>query len=170
MSLIKKIFQKTLVLSIILITAVQSEDLKNLGTFKDWNAVAVFNETGKICFAYSVPVRQSPEASNRKARLFVSFRPEDKISDEVSLTSGYAFNPQNAILATSGKSKFEFDLPQNKFAWISSERTEQKIIKRMKKASRLMITAYKQSGTQTTDDYSLMGFTKAYNAAKKSCT
>ena len=37
----------------------------------------------------------------------------------------------------------------------------------MKKASRLMITAYKQSGTQTTDDYSLMGFTKAYNAAKK---
>ena len=26
-----------------------------------------------------------------------------------------------------------------------------------------MITAYKQSGTQTTDDYSLMGFTKAYN-------
>jgi len=94
----------------------------------------------------------------------------EKISDEVSITSGYDFNPQNAILATSGKSKFEFDLPQNKFAWISSGKTEQKIIKRMKKASRLMITAYKQSGTRTTDDYSLMGFTKAYNAAKKSCT
>ena len=88
----------------------------------------------------------------------------------MSITSGYDFNSQNAILATSGKSKFEFDLPQNKFAWISSGKTEQKIIKRMKKASRLMITAYKQSGTRTTDDYSLMGFTKAYNAAKKSCT
>ena len=45
-----------------------------------------------------------------------------------------------------------------------------KIIKRMKKASRLMVTAYKESGTRTTDGYSLMGFTKAYNAAKKSCT
>ena len=88
----------------------------------------------------------------------------------MSITSGNDFNVQNAILATSGKSKFEFDLPQNKFAWISSGKTEQKIIKRMKKASRLMITAYKQSGTRTTDDYSLMGFTKAYNAAKKSCT
>jgi hypothetical protein len=152
------------------ITLAQSEDLTKLGTFKDWNAVSVFNETGKICFAYSVPVRQSPKASNREARLFVSFRPEDKISDEVSITSGYDFNSQNTILATSGKSKFEFDLPQNKFAWISSGKTEQKIIKRMKKASRLMITAYKLSGTQTTDDYSLMGFTKAYNAAKKSCT
>ena len=52
------------------------------------------------------------KTSNREARLFVSFRPEDKISDEVSITSGYDFNPQNAILATSGKSKFEFDLPQ----------------------------------------------------------
>ena len=113
-------------------TSVQSEDLTKLGTFKDWNAVAVFNETGKICFAYSIPVSQSPKASNREARLFVSFRPEDKIADEVSITSGYDFNSQNTILATSGKSKFEFDLPQNKFAWISSGKTEQKIIKRMK--------------------------------------
>ncbi len=170
MSLIKKILFKTLIISLISIAYVQAEDLKKLGTFKDWNAVAVFNETGKICFAYSVPVRQNPKVSNREARLFVSFRPEDKISDEVSITSGYDYNAQNSIIATSGKSKFEFDMPQNKFAWISSGKTEQKIIKRMKKASRLMITAYKQSGIQTTDDYSLMGFTKAYNAAKKNCT
>ena len=148
----------------------QAEDLKRVAKFKDWEVIMISDEMNKVCFAQSKPVLQSPKKSDREARLFVSFRPEDKISDEVSITSGYDFNPQNAILATSGKSKFEFDLPQNKFAWISSGKTEQKIIKRMKKASRLMITAYKQSGTQTTDDYSLMGFTKAYNAAKKSCT
>ena len=170
MSIIKRIFVKTLILSVFLITFAQSEDLTKLGTFKDWNAVAVFNETGKIWFAYSIPVSQSPKASYREARLFVSFRPEEKIMDEVSTSSGYEYKSQNSITGASGKSKFEFALPQNKFAWISSGKTEQKIIKRMKKASRLMITAYKQSGTQTTDDYSLMGFTKAYNAAKKSCT
>ena len=27
-----------------------------------------------------------------------------------------------------------------------------------------------QKGSQTIDDYSLLGFTKAYNAAKKACT
>lgn len=37
----------------------------------------------------------------------------------------------------------------------------------MKKASRLMVTGYNKSGSQTIDHYSLMGFTKAYNAAKK---
>ena len=39
----------------------------------------------------------------------------------------------------------------------------------MKKGSRLMIIAYNMQGSQTIDHYSLLGFTKAYNAAKKSC-
>ena len=40
----------------------------------------------------------------------------------------------------------------------------------MKKASRLMIIGNAQEGVQTTDHYSMMGFTKAYNKAKKSCS
>ena len=43
------------------------------------------------------------------------------------------------------------------------------MIKKMKKGSRIMITGYNKSGSQTKDHYSLMGFTKAYNQAKKSC-
>ena len=96
--------------------------------------------------------------------------PNEKISDEVSITSGYEYNSQNSIIATSGKSKYKFDIAQDNFAWISSNKIEKKIIKKMKKSSRIMVTAYNQSGSQTIDHYSLMGFTKAYNAAKKSCT
>jgi hypothetical protein len=44
------------------------------------------------------------------------------------------------------------------------------MIKAMKLGSRIMITGYNQKGSQTIDHYSLMGFSKAYNAAKKSCT
>ena len=40
----------------------------------------------------------------------------------------------------------------------------------MKKASRLMIIGNTGNGDQTTDHYSMMGFTKAYNAAKKNCS
>ena len=42
-----------------------------------------------------------------------------------------------------------------------------KMIKTMKRGSRIMITGYNKSGSQTIDHYSLLGFTKAYNAAKK---
>ena len=34
----------------------------------------------------------------------------------------------------------------------------------------MVVTGYNKSGSQTIDHYSLLGFTKAYNAAKKSCT
>ena len=80
------------------------------------------------------------------------------------------YNKQNSIIATSGKSKYKFDITQDNFAWISSNKIEKKIVKRMKKASRIMITGYNKSGSQTIDHYSLMGFTKAYNAAKKNCS
>ena len=170
MSLISKIIFKSLVLTVFLISFAYSEDLKKLGTFKDWVAIMVSNETGKVCFAQSTPVLQSPKKVDREARLTVSFRPSDKISDEISTTSGYEYNSQNSIFATSGKSKYKFDIAQDNFAWISSNKIEKKIVKRMKKASRIMVTGYNQSGSQTIDHYSLMGFTKAYNTAKQGCT
>ena len=147
-----------------------AEEVKKIGKFKDWEVIQVLDTSGKICFAQSKPVLQSPKKGDREARLFVTFRPADKISDEVSTTSGYEYNSQNSIIASSEKSKYKFDIAQEDFAWISSNKIEKKIIKRMKKASRIMVTAYNKSGSQTIDHYSLMGFTKAYNSAKKNCT
>ena len=106
----------------------------------------------------------------REARLFISFRPADKIKDEVSITSGYQYNTQNSITAKSGKNKIKFDVKKENFAWIGDTGLERKMVNVMKKGSRIMITGYNQSGSQTIDHYSLMGFTKAYNAAKKSCS
>jgi len=170
MSLDKKNLFKLLILTIFSFNFVQAEDLQKVAKFKDWEVIMVSEESNKVCFAQSKPVLQSPKKSDREARLFVTFRPSDKISDEVSTTSGYEYNSQNSIIASSGKSKYKFDIAQDNFAWISSNKIEKRIIKRMKQASRIMITAYNKSGSQTIDHYSLMGFTKAYNAAKKSCT
>ena len=47
---------------------------------------------------------------------------------------------------------------------------EQRFIKAMKKASRVMIIGRTEKGKQTIDHYSLMGFTKAYDTAKKNCS
>ena len=56
------------------------------------------------------------------------------------------------------------------FAWVVDNKDETKLITTMKKASRLMIIGNTNGGDQTTDHYSMMGFTKAYNTAKKSCS
>ena len=169
MSLIKK-FRILLIVIFSLTNSAYSEELKKVGKFKDWEVIKLNNNSEIICYAQTKPVLQSPKSTQREARLFVSFRPNDKISDEISITSGYEFNNQNSVLATSGKSKYKFDITQDNFAWIASNKMEKKMIKTMKRGSRIMITGYNKSGSQTIDHYSLLGFTKAYNAAKKSCT
>ena len=42
-------------------------------------------------------------------------------------------------------------------------------IKLMKRATNLIVKARTTKGAETTDHYSMMGFTKAYNTAKKTC-
>jgi len=147
-----------------------AEEVKKIGKFKDWEAVVIKNESELVCFAQSKPVLQAPKSNPREARLFVSFRPNQKILDEISITAGYEFNNKNSITAKSGKYKYKFDIAQENFAWMADNKQEKKMIKTMKKGSRIMISGYNQKGSQTIDHYSLLGFTKAYGAAKKSCS
>ena len=170
MSIINKTIIFFFSIFIFSVTNVSAEELKKIGKSQDWETLVLIKDNELTCFAQTKPVLQSPKKDKREARLFVSFRPNDKVADEISTTSGYEFNSQNSILATSGKKKYKFDIAQDSFAWISSNKVEKKMIKAMKKGSRIMITAYNKSGSQTIDHYSLLGFTKAYNTAKKSCT
>ena len=147
-----------------------SEEVKKVGKFKDWETIVVKSEGELLCFAQTKPVLQSPKNNPREARLFVSFRPNEKILDEISITPGYEFNKKNSIIAKSGKNKYKFDISQDSFAWIADNKQEKKMIRTMKKGSRIMITGYNQKGSQTIDHYSLLGFSKAYGAAKKNCS
>ena len=156
--------------SFLIINHVNAEEIKKILKNKDWETYVVKNESGKTCFAQSIPILQAPKTNPREARLFVTFRPNKKISDEISITSGYEYNKKNSITARSGKYRYKFDISQENFAWMANIKKEKKMIKTMKKGSRLMVTGYNQKGSQTIDHYSLLGFTKAYNSAKKSCS
>jgi hypothetical protein len=147
-----------------------AEEVKKIGKFKDWETIVIKNDSKLVCFAQSKPVLQSPKSYKREARLFVSFRPNEKILNEISITAGYVFNNQNSITAKSGKFKYKFDIAQENFAWMADNKIEKKMINTMKKGSRIMVSGYNQEGSQTIDHYSLLGFTKAYKAAKKSCS
>ena len=149
---------------------VNAEEVKKMGTHKDWETYVINSKKGKVCFAQSKPVLQAPKKSNREARLFISFRPGENIANEISITSGYEYNNKNSITAISGKNKYKFDIVQESFAWMTSNKLEKKMIKIMQKGSRIMVTGYNQKGSQTIDHYSLLGFTKAYKATKANCS
>ena len=146
------------------------ENLTKFGKFKDWESFILVEGESKVCFAQSIPVVRAPKKIKRQpSRLFVSFRPIENITNEISVTNGYEFQAKAPVTAKSGKKNYDL-FSKGRFAWVVDNEDEAKLISTMKKASRLMIVGNSDQGNQTTDHYSMMGFTKAYRAAKKSCS
>ena len=161
----KKIF--ILLISLLFITQVNAAP-KSTGKYKNWESFSADTEKGKICFAQTIPTKRAPSSIKRgESKLFVTFRPGEKINDEISITSGHLYKA-STVTAKSGKNYFTF-FSQENFAWLLDVKEEQSFIKVMKRATNLIIKARTVKGAETTDHYSMMGFTKAYNTAKKTC-
>ena len=166
---IKKII--LVVLFTFIFNAVNAEEnLKSIGKFKDWESFVLSQDGNKVCFAQSAPLIRAPKKLKRDpSRLFVTFRPAENIKNEVSVTNGYDFKIKAPVTAKSGKKSYDM-FSKKRYAWVVDNKDEIKLITTMKKASRLMIIGNTDKGDQTTDHYSMMGFTKAYNTAKKNCS
>ena len=165
--LLKKIF--TLIFLILFSFSVNANTPRSTGKYKNWESFTVETDKGKICFAQTVPTKRAPAAIKREqSKLFVTFRPSESIKDEVSLTSGHDYK-SSTVTASSGKKKYSF-FSQKNFAWLLDDQEEKNFIKLMKRATNLIIKARTTKGAETTDHYSMMGFTKAYNTAKKTCS
>ena len=142
---------------------------RSTGKYKNWQSFTAETDEGKICFAETLPTKRAPAAVKRgKSKLFVTFRPSENIKNEISITSGHAYKA-STVTAKSGKRSYSFFSKEN-FAWILDNQEEKKFIKLMKKATDVIVKARTVKGAETTDHYSMMGFTKAYNTAKKNCS
>ena len=142
---------------------------RSTGKYKNWESFVAETEKGKICFAQTIPTKRAPAAVKRnKSKLFVTFRPSEEIKDEVSLTSGHDYKT-SSVIASSGKRRYSF-FSQKDFAWLLDDQEEKKFIQLMKRATDIIVKARTTKGAETTDHYSMMGFTKAYNTAKKACS
>ena len=165
--LLKKIF--ILLILVIFSSNALAVTPRSTGKYKNWESFVAETDKGKICFAQTVPTKRAPAAVKRdKSKLFVTFRPSEEIKDEVSLTSGHNYKT-SSVTASSGKRRYSF-FSQKEFAWLLDDQEEKKFIQLMKKATDIIVKARTTEGAETTDHYSMMGFTKAYNTAKKTCS
>jgi len=164
------LFKKILIIITITIFSLNAfaNTPRSTGKYKNWESFVAETDKGKICFAQTVPTKRAPASIKRnKSKLFVTFRPTENIKDEVSITSGHDYK-SSTVTASSGKRKYSF-FSQKSFAWLLDDQEEKGFIKLMKKATNVIIKARTTNGAETTDHYSMMGFTKAYNTAKKTC-
>ena len=165
--LFKKFF--ILILFILFSFSASANTPRSTGKYKNWESFTAQTDNGKICFAQTIPTKRAPASIKReKSKLFVTFRPGENIKDEVSITSGHDYK-SSTVSASSGKRKYSF-FSQKNFAWLLDDQEEKNFIKLMKRATDLIVKARTTKGAETTDHYSMMGFTKAYNTAKKTCS
>ena len=165
------LFKKFLILVLLILFSfsASANTPRSTGKYKNWESFIAETEKGKICFAQTIPTKRAPSSIQRgQSKLFVTFRPSEDIKDEISLTSGHDYKT-STVTAASGKKKYSF-FSQKNFAWLLDDQEEKNFIKLMKKATNLIIKARTTKGAETTDHYSMMGFTKAYNTAKKTCS
>ena len=165
--LFKKFF--ILVFLVLFAFSASANTPKSTGKYKNWESFTAQTDKGKICFAQTTPTKRAPASIKReKSKLFVTFRPSENIKDEISLTSGHDYK-SSTVTASSGKKRYSF-FSQKNFAWLLDDQEERNFIKLMKRATNLIIKARTSKGAETPDHYSMMGFTKAYNTAKKTCS
>ena len=165
--LFKKFF--ILILFVLFSFSASANTPRSTGKYKNWESFTAQTDKGKICFAQTIPTKRAPASIKReKSKLFVTFRPSENVKDEVSMTSGHDYK-SSTVTASSGKKRYSF-FSQKNFAWLLDDQEERGFIKTMKRATNVIVKARTTKGAETTDHYSMMGFTKAYNAAKKSCS
>ncbi len=151
----------------------QSEKRRHLGAYRDWDAFVYTYPNGqKTCHMISSP--KSSQASRAGARrgdiyIMVSHRPEYGVTGEVNVVVGYPIRQgQDAVLRVDGRSRFEF-FTEGSGAWAYDPADDAKTVAAMRRGNRLVVNATSQRGTNTTDTYSLSGFTAAYNAITTAC-
>ena len=150
--------------------AAQAQAVERLGEFGHWTAYA-FKESGqKTCYMASAPTKDEG-AYKKRGKIYarVTHRPAEKTRDEVSFLAGYKYKDDSWVKIRIDKKK-AFDLfTHEDSAWAPDQAADKKLVRAMKGGNQMVVEGTSWRGTETKDTYSLIGFTKAYNAIAKAC-
>ena len=141
-----------------------------INRFSDWLA-QTYDDNGKtLCYATSSPKKQ---AGNFKSRgnpyIAITHAPQSGVRDQVSYIAGYELKPNSDVTLTIGKESFSLSVLQKDRAWAKDSGTDKAMIDAMRKGNSLTIKGTSSRGNEITDTYSLVGFSKAYQAIGTAC-
>lgn len=162
---------KIIVLIFVFFTFANFSDIrsKELARFKDWKAFSEGEGNNKACMAVSKPKKDEGNYKKRgEIFAIVTHLPGQDKFDEFSIVAGYNYQPGSNPSIQIGDTKFQLFTSGSR-AWSFSVSEDLKIINAMKSSLKLSVVGTSSRGTITTDTYSLLGFTKAYQKINEAC-
>jgi hypothetical protein len=142
-----------------------------LGQYGDWGAYAASPGGKKVCFAIAKPSSSETSPPNRPRNpsyMFISSRPADKVSNEVSIIIGYPFKPNSEATVEVGTTSFALYTQQDG-AWIKNAAEEAHMVDAMRAGQSAVVKGVSAKGTRTTDTFSLKGFAQALDRTDQDC-
>ncbi len=146
---------------------------KPLGTFEGWTSAELGAGTAKVCYMFARPAESAPKGARRgEIMIVITHRPGAKRQDEVSFQSGYPFKDGAPVAVEIDAKKFEFftriDVDAEA-AWARDPAADKAIVAALRAGNTLKVRGTSQRDTQTTDTFSLTGFSRAYAEIGKAC-
>ena len=145
-----------------------------LGTYHAWTAYVASLPEGKVCYIAASPTKSAGKYSSRgDVFLMIAHRPQEKSFNVVSFLAGYTYKKKVNATIQVDKNKALGLLTDigvdTDTAWAKDAKMDAELIAQMKKGNVLVVKGTSKRGTQTTDTFSLKGFSKAYEAIQTAC-
>ena len=142
-----------------------------IGQFGTWGAYTATPNGKKVCFALAKPTSSKTNPPNRPrdpAYAFVSTRPAEKVTNEVSVMIGYALKPGSESTLEVGGGSYAM-YTQGDGLWIKNAAEEERMVEAMRKAADVVVKGVSAKGTETTDTFSLKGLAQALDRLAQDC-
>jgi Invasion associated locus B (IalB) protein len=142
-----------------------------IGQYGTWGAYTATPNGKKVCFALAKPASSKTNPPNRPrdpAYAFVSTRPAEKVTNEVSVMIGYTLKPGSESTLEVGGGSYAM-YTQGDGLWIKNAAEEERMVDAMRKASDVVVKGVSAKGTETTDTFSLKGLAQALERLAQDC-
>lgn len=151
--------------------AIGSTEPTLIGQFGTWGAYTAAPSGKKVCFALAKPSSSKTNPPNRPrdpAYAFVSTRPAEKVTNEVSVMIGYTLKPGSESTLEVGGASYAM-YTQGDGLWIKNAAEEERMVDAMRKASEVVVKGVSAKGTETSDTFSLKGLSQALDRLAQDC-
>ncbi len=146
---------------------------KSLGTFSSWTAAELSGPDGKVCYMVARPTKSEGKYAKRgEVLLVVTHRPAAKRRDEVTFQAGYPYKAGTKVPLAVESKKFELVARPDvepESAWSPDDKSDKSIVAALKSGKTAVVRSVSARSTETTDIFSLAGFSQAYAAIGQAC-
>jgi hypothetical protein len=142
-----------------------------LGRYGDWGAYSASPGGNKVCFASARPSSSETDPTGKSRSspyMFISARPGDKVSKEVSVIIGYPFKPKSDATLEVGSASFALATKLDS-AWIKNPAEETDLVKAMRVGQSAVLKGLSAKGTRSIDIFDLKGLTDALDRSEQDC-